>query len=88
MTPALDVLSHPIEKLVAIARENEQVQLDLEALEHIKICNMMLWENLPKKRPYSARIPVSRSTWLFFEICGKVDSIEMKSPNINVNSLT
>jgi hypothetical protein len=42
MTPALDVLFLPIEKLVAIARENEQVKLAPEALEHIKICNVML----------------------------------------------
>jgi histidine ammonia-lyase len=49
MTITLDGSSLTIEKLVAIARDNEQVQLAPEALERIKICRAMLEDKLAKK---------------------------------------
>jgi histidine ammonia-lyase len=49
MTILLDGSSLTIEKLVAIARDNEQVQLAPEALERIKICRAMLEDKLAKK---------------------------------------
>ena len=42
MTIPLDGASHPIKKLVAIAQENEQVQLAPEALGHIKFCGRLI----------------------------------------------
>src|SRR5260221_5881300 len=38
-----------IEKLVAIARDNEKVDLAHEALERIKVCRTMLEDKLAKK---------------------------------------
>jgi histidine ammonia-lyase len=49
MTITLDGSSLTIEKLVAVARDNEQVQLAPEALERIKICRAMLEDKLAKK---------------------------------------
>ncbi|HET9591172.1 MAG TPA: aromatic amino acid ammonia-lyase [Anaerolineales bacterium] len=49
MTITLDGSSLTIEKLVAIARDNEKVQLAPEALERIKICRAMLEEKLASK---------------------------------------
>jgi histidine ammonia-lyase len=49
MTITLDGSSFTIEKLVAIARDNEKVELATEALERIKICRAMLEEKLAKK---------------------------------------
>ncbi|HXF85687.1 MAG TPA: aromatic amino acid ammonia-lyase [Anaerolineales bacterium] len=46
MTILLDGSSLTIEKLVAIARENEKVELAPEALERIKVCRAMLEEKL------------------------------------------
>jgi histidine ammonia-lyase len=46
MTVTLDGSSLTIEKLVAIARFNEKVQLDSTALNRIKICRAMLEEKL------------------------------------------
>jgi len=49
MTIVLDGTSLTIEKLVAIARFNEKVELAPEALERIKICRAMLEDKLAKK---------------------------------------
>ena len=49
MTITLDGSSLTVEKLVAIARDNEQVQLAPEALGRIKICRAMLEDKLAKK---------------------------------------
>jgi histidine ammonia-lyase len=49
MTIILDGSSLTIEKLVAIARYNEKVELAPEALERIKICRIMLEDKLAKK---------------------------------------
>jgi histidine ammonia-lyase len=49
MTITLDGSSLTIEKLVAIARDNEQVALAPEALERIKVCRAMLEEKLANK---------------------------------------
>lgn len=49
MTIVLDGSSLTIEKLVAIARDNEKVQLASEALERIKVCRAMLEEKLANK---------------------------------------
>jgi len=49
MPIALDGSSLTIEKLVAIARDNEKVELAPEALERIKVCRAMLEEKLAKK---------------------------------------
>src|SRR5512147_1530811 len=49
MPITLDGSSLTIEKLVAIARENEKVELAPEALERIKVCRAMLEEKLAKK---------------------------------------
>ena len=49
MTITLDGSSLTIEKLVAIARDNEKVELDPAALDRIKICRAMLEEKLAKK---------------------------------------
>src|SRR5512134_2523441 len=49
MAITLDGSSLTIEKLVAIARDNEKVVLALEALERIKVCRRMLEEKLAKK---------------------------------------
>ncbi len=49
MTITLDGSSLTVEKLVAIARFNEKVELAPEALERIKICRTMLEDKLAKK---------------------------------------
>ncbi|HEU0292816.1 MAG TPA: aromatic amino acid ammonia-lyase [Anaerolineales bacterium] len=49
MPITLDGSSLTIEKLVAIARDNEKIQLAPEALERIKICRLMLEEKLANK---------------------------------------
>jgi len=49
MPITLDGSSLTIEKLVAIARDNEKVELALEALERIKTCRAMLEEKLANK---------------------------------------
>jgi len=49
MPITLDGSSLTIEKLVAIARDNEKVELAPEALERIKVCRLMLEENLDRK---------------------------------------
>ena len=49
MTIALNGSSLTIEKLVAIARDNEEVELTPEALERVKVCRAMLEEKLAKK---------------------------------------
>ena len=49
MAITLDGSSLTIEKLVAIARDNEKVELALEALERIKICRTMLEKKLANK---------------------------------------
>jgi histidine ammonia-lyase len=49
MTITLDGSSLTIEKLVAIARENEKVKLDPAALGRIKVCRAMLEEKLAAK---------------------------------------
>ena len=49
MPITLDGSSLTIEKLVAIARDNEKVELAAEALERIKICRIMLEEKLARK---------------------------------------
>jgi len=49
MSIVLDGSSLTIEKLVAIARENENVELAPEALERIKVCRAMLEEKLANK---------------------------------------
>ena len=49
MTITLDGSSLTIEKVVAIARFNEKVELAPEALERIKICRAMLEEKLANK---------------------------------------
>ncbi len=49
MTIFLDGSSLTIEKLAAIARENEKVELDPGALERIKVCRAMLEEKLAAK---------------------------------------
>jgi histidine ammonia-lyase len=49
MTIILDGSSLSIEKLVAIARHGEKVELSPEALERIKICRAMLEEKLANK---------------------------------------
>src|SRR3990170_1114268 len=45
----LDGSSLTIEKLIAIARDNEKVELAPEALERIKVCRAMLEEKLARK---------------------------------------
>src|SRR5215212_3662851 len=49
MTITLDGSNLTIEKIVAIARNNEKVELAAEALERIKICRAMLEEKLARK---------------------------------------
>ncbi len=49
MSITLDGSSLTIEKLVAIARNNEKVELAPEALERIKVCRSMLEEKLANK---------------------------------------
>ena len=49
MPITLDGSSLTIEKLVAIARDNEKVELAPEALERIKVCRAMLENKLAKK---------------------------------------
>src|SRR5260221_10526480 len=49
MPITLDGSSLTIEKLVAIARDNEKVELALETLERIKICRAMLEDKLARK---------------------------------------
>ncbi len=49
MPITLDGSSLTIEKLVAIARDNEKVELAPEALERIKVCRTMLEEKLANK---------------------------------------
>ncbi|HEX9386246.1 MAG TPA: aromatic amino acid ammonia-lyase [Anaerolineales bacterium] len=49
MPITLDGSSLTIEKLVAIARDHEKVELTPEALERIKICRLMLEEKLVNK---------------------------------------
>ena len=49
MTITLDGSSLTVEKLVAIARYNEKVELAPEALERIKVCRAMLEDKLAKK---------------------------------------
>src|SRR5512140_2224801 len=49
MTIVLDGSSMTIEKLVAIARNNEKVELAPAALEQIKVCRAMLEEKLANK---------------------------------------
>src|SRR5688572_2693266 len=49
MPITLDGSSLTIEKLVAIARDNEKVELASEALERIKVCRTMLEEKLTRK---------------------------------------
>ena len=49
MTIVLDGSSLTIEKLVAIARDHEKVELAPEALERIKVCRLMLEEKLANK---------------------------------------
>ncbi|HUI88560.1 MAG TPA: aromatic amino acid ammonia-lyase [Anaerolineales bacterium] len=49
MSITLDGSSLTIEKLVAIARDNEKAQLAPEALERIKVCRAMLEEKLAAK---------------------------------------
>ena len=49
MPITLDGSSLTVEKLVAIARDNEKVELAPEALERIKVCRLMLEEKLANK---------------------------------------
>jgi histidine ammonia-lyase len=49
MPITLDGSSLTIEKLVAIARDNQKVELAPEALERIKVCRAMLEEKLARK---------------------------------------
>src|SRR5687768_14404663 len=49
MPITLDGTSLTIEKLVAIARDNEKVELTPEALVRIKVCRLMLEEKLANK---------------------------------------
>ena len=49
MPITLNGSSLTVEKLVAIARDNEKVQLAPEALERIKVCRLMLEEKLANK---------------------------------------
>ncbi len=49
MTIPLDGSALTVEKLVAIARDNEKVELTPGALERIKVCRQMLEEKLAKK---------------------------------------
>lgn len=49
MTIILDGSSLTVEKLVAVARHNEKVELDPQALERIKTCRAMLEEKLANK---------------------------------------
>ena len=49
MSVVLDGSSLTIERLVAIARDNEEVELDPAALERIKVCRAMLEEKLANK---------------------------------------
>ena len=49
MPITLDGSSLTIERLVAIARDNEKIELAPEALERIKICRLMLEEKLANK---------------------------------------
>ena len=46
MSVILDGSNLTIEKLVAIARHNEKVELHPDALERIKICRAMLEEKI------------------------------------------
>ena len=50
MTIVLDGSSLTIEKLVKIARFGEKVELDLTALERIKVCRAMLEKKLAAKK--------------------------------------
>ena len=49
MSITLDGSPLTIEKLAAIARENEKVELAPEALERIKVCRLMREEKLAAK---------------------------------------
>ncbi len=49
MTIILDGSSLTVEKLVAVARHNEKVELDPQALERIRTCRAMLEEKLANK---------------------------------------
>jgi histidine ammonia-lyase len=49
MTLTLDGSSLSVEKLVAIARHHEEVELASEALERIRVCRAMLEDKLAKK---------------------------------------
>ncbi|MFZ1043529.1 MAG: aromatic amino acid ammonia-lyase [Anaerolineales bacterium] len=49
MTIVLDGSSLTIEKLVAVARDNEKIELAPQALERIKVCRAMLEEKLANK---------------------------------------
>src|SRR5512139_33539 len=49
MAITLDGSSLTVEKLVAIARDDEKVELAPEALERIKVCRLMLEDKLAKK---------------------------------------
>ena len=49
MSITLNGSSLTIEKLVAIARDNEKVELAPEALERIKVCRLMLEDKLARK---------------------------------------
>src|SRR5512132_1011284 len=49
MTITLDGSSLTIEKIVAIARDNEKIELAPEALERIKVCRAMLEQKLAAK---------------------------------------
>ncbi len=46
----LDGSSLTIEKVVAIARHHEKIELAPEALERIKVCRLMLEEKLGQQR--------------------------------------
>ena len=52
MTIILDGSSLTIEKLVAIAHNNEKVELAPEALKRIKICRAMLEDKLGAGKPH------------------------------------
>ena len=49
MTIVLDGSTLTVDKLVRIARHGEQVALDPEALERIKVCRAMLEEKIEAK---------------------------------------
>jgi histidine ammonia-lyase len=62
MTITLDGSNLTVEKLVAIARFNEKVELAPAALERIKACRAMLEDKLAKKRSCTAQTPASASS--------------------------